>query len=492
MDAYRSSTAYSSPGLGPIHATAYSIEERSSEHKADPYRSAYSQSVNHNHNHLGASNNSQYQDSGNGSPNPNEDFSSSFESRFSGISQQQQQQHAGQIRYPARDLAGQDSKQALSASFFEMGGLHSKREATSSSEAGVVSSSNKDKPATVVGSFSPKTRQSIAHPSQPSKTDSLETTLQAKTMEEEENDVILQKLGVLSAVSSESRSGGTRSGITYGSGRSRRKGQWTDESEEESHDRGGNGSSGQSRRVRRRGPDGQMMMGGGRRRREAQRRTPVFVFQSVSSMGPPVVTKDRIREPFSIQLLVDSKSNYVPIRLSALEMIAWLTLDQTKVADNDKLLSSFVIEPRVEQIISIPMMLDYRSARQGMDLNSDPVLQELVEACTFVSPESNLEVPTIRLTIGGKLYIWGLSWIWKPVFTFNANHVPCPVNSRDPILPGTPSPPATLRPIPVPTVTAIMANDSWTASMTMTTPMAAAEAAAASHVVATTSGRWPR
>ncbi|ORZ26283.1 hypothetical protein BCR41DRAFT_348050 [Lobosporangium transversale] len=323
--------------------------------------------------------------------------------------------------------------------------------------------------------------QSTTQLSQFSKTDSSGKTKKAPSkIEEEENDVILQKLGVISATDNNgTRSKGSRSGISYGSGRSRgRRSQWADESGDEY------GHNHKGRRLDRI-----------RRGHEAQRccccttrtcvfltfallisfalalyflvpRTPYFAFESVTPNGPPVITKDRIREPFAIQILIDSKSNYVPIRIDAIEMTVWLQYNRTKIADNDDMASSFVIQPRVDQVISIPMILNYRSYR--MDISTDKVLQELVEACTYVDLDSldeGVMVPGINLIVGGRLHIWGLSWIWKPTFSFDADNVPCPVNSRDRPAgispggdPGNPSTSSIVRPVPVPSATAMMTS----------------------------------
>jgi hypothetical protein len=353
-DAYRSSGSMSSPGLGP-YLSHYGAHEERSEYKADPYRSAYSQSTSNNHHNnnsnsaaaatAAASLHSPYLSSGGGSPNMHEDFSSSFESRFSGHSSQPNSSNS--LRYPMRDLAGQDSNQALSASYYEHGRNQLQQQskkaiptATSSENGGTRS--DPDLPTAVGSPFGKHTRQSTnQHPSQPSKTDS-SGTKKAKTVEEEEDDDILQKLGVLSAGSSASKSGGTRSGLTQASDRSRRKGQWTSDSEEEGRAKAGGGR-------RRRG-------GSGRQRRYAQGRccccstracivitlsflvclsltlffaiprTPVFTYESVLSDGPVQTTKDGIEEPFTIQLLVDSTANYLPIRVNSLDLTVCLHL----------------------------------------------------------------------------------------------------------------------------------------------------------------------
>ncbi|KAI7816688.1 hypothetical protein BC939DRAFT_468207 [Gamsiella multidivaricata] len=181
-------------------------------------------------------------------------------------------------------------------------------------------------------------------------------------------------------------------------------------------------------------------------------RTPAFMFESVSATGPPVVTRDRIREPFAIQLMVDSKSNYLPLRLSVIDIIVQLKLNQTKIADNNNLPSSSVIQPRTAQVISIPMNLDYKSLR--IDLSSDAVLQKLFEVCTPIDPNTDTVIPGINLVISGNMHVWGLSWVWKPSFSLNVDNVPCPVNARAPAS-ETPSASSVL---PVPSATVIMAS----------------------------------
>ncbi|KAG0292709.1 hypothetical protein BGZ96_003778 [Linnemannia gamsii] len=461
-EAYRSSGSMSSPGLGP-YLSHYGAHEERSEYKADPYRSAYSQSASNNHNNNGngvaavtaaTSLHSPYLGSGSGSPDMHGDFSSSFESRLSGLSSQPNSSNS--LRYPMRDLAGQDSNQALSASYYEQGRnqLHqqSKKAITTASSSENGATRSDPDLSTAVGSpFGKHTRQSTnQHPSQPSKTDS-SGTKKAKTVEEDEDDDILQKLGVLSAGSSASRSGGTRSGLTQASGRSRRKGQWTSDSEEEGRAKAGGGR-------RRKG-------GSGRQRRDAHGRccccstracviitlsflvclgltlffaiprTPIFTYESVMSNGPVQTTKDGIKESFSIQLLVDSTANYLPIRVNSLDLIIWLQTGAIKIADNEDLSSEFVIQPRLEEVVSIPMTLQYRSMKKGNA--PDMILDDLIEACTPTSSSPSSKLPTLPnnqplgfdVVVGGKLNVWGLSWVWKPKFSFVVESLPCPINA---------------------------------------------------------------
>ncbi|ORZ10575.1 hypothetical protein BCR41DRAFT_372325 [Lobosporangium transversale] len=157
-------------------------------------------------------------------------------------------------------------------------------------------------------------------------------------------------------------------------------------------------------------------------------RSPSFSFESVTPLGDPVVTKNQIQESFSLQMRVDSQVNYVPLRFTSLEMGVWMKIDQTKIGNNEGLPSSFLIRPRIAQVISVPMTLDYRSLK--IDTNADGTLQELFTACKPVDLSSGALVPGINLTIGGKMFIRGLSWIWKPQFSFNVDRVPCPVNAR--------------------------------------------------------------
>ncbi|KAG0275397.1 hypothetical protein BGZ95_008832 [Linnemannia exigua] len=459
-DAYRSSGSISSPGLGP-YLSHYGVHEERSEYKADPYRSAYSQSVSNNNNSgaaaatAAASHHSPYLGSGKGSPNMHDDFSSSFESRLSGLSSQPNSSNS--LRYPMRDLAGQDSNQALSASYYEQGRKQQQQQpkkaigTATSSENGAVQS-DPDLPTAVSSPSGHHTRQSTNHhPSQPSKTDS-SGTKKAKTVEEDEDEVILQKLGVLSVGSSASRSGGTRSGLTQASGRSRRKGQWTSDSEEE-----GRAKAGAKRRrggglARRRDTEGRccccttrvciiitlsILVCLGLTLFFAIPRTPVFTFESVSSNGPVNATKDGIEELFHIHLQVDSTANYMPIRLNRLDLTVRLQSEGAKIADNVNMSSNFIIQPRAAKVVAIPMKLQYRTSKKGN--GPDMILDDLTEACRQIpqSPITGLPRPHDSQPLGfdvivdGKLNVWGLSWVWRPEFTFSVEDVPCPINAAN-------------------------------------------------------------
>ncbi|KAG0352724.1 hypothetical protein BGZ54_002602 [Gamsiella multidivaricata] len=165
--------------------------------------------------------------------------------------------------------------------------------------------------------------------------------------------------------------------------------------------------------------------GGGKKKK-----SPGFSFESVAALGPPVVSGNQFQEPFSLQMRVDSRENYLPVKFTSIEMNVWLKIDQTKIGNNDNLPSRFVIKPKTVQVISVPMMLDYTSLK--IDTNADGTLQELISACKPVDLNSGTIVQGINLTFGGKLKVWGLSWVWKPEFSFNVDSVPCPINARDP------------------------------------------------------------
>ncbi|KAI8345592.1 hypothetical protein B0O80DRAFT_431507 [Mortierella sp. GBAus27b] len=190
-------------------------------------------------------------------------------------------------------------------------------------------------------------------------------------------------------------------------------------------------------------------------------RSPGFSFEAVSSMGDPVITRDQVQEPFSIRLRVDSTENYLPLRLSSIEMTVWIRSGEAKIGNNDGLPSSFVIKPRSVQRITIPMMLDYTSLK--IETTTDSVYMELADACTPIPQNSGKTPRGINLVIGGKMKVWGLSWIWKPQFGFNADNVPCPINAREP----PPEPTPTPEPVPT-TTTSTSSSSSSSVSATST------------------------
>ncbi|KAF9945351.1 hypothetical protein BGZ65_010851, partial [Modicella reniformis] len=153
---------------------------------------------------------------------------------------------------------------------------------------------------------------------------------------------------------------------------------------------------------------------GSMRRRESKRS---FSFESVTPMGgDPYMSSTRIQEAFSMQLLVDNRDNYVPLQLSSIDMMIWLKIDQSLIATNEGFPSSFNIKPRTIQQITLPMMLDYTSVK--IDPNTDGTLQELLSACRKPT-DATAKIQGINLTVGGKLKVKGLSWIWNPEFAFN-------------------------------------------------------------------------
>ncbi|GJJ72782.1 hypothetical protein EMPS_05140 [Entomortierella parvispora] len=167
-------------------------------------------------------------------------------------------------------------------------------------------------------------------------------------------------------------------------------------------------------------------------------RAPGFSFVTVTSMGDPVVSKNQFQEPFSIQISVDNTENYLPLRLNSIGMSVWMKIDMTKVGNNDDLPSAFTLKAKQIQTISVPMVFDYTSLK--IDTNSDGTFQQLITSCTPVAAGGT---PVgLNLVFGGQLYVWGLSWVWKPQFSFNTLNIPCPINAKDPATLPLPSSPA--------------------------------------------------
>ncbi|KAG0045600.1 hypothetical protein BGZ83_009220 [Gryganskiella cystojenkinii] len=210
-------------------------------------------------------------------------------------------------------------------------------------------------------------------------------------------------------------------------------------------------------------------------------RSPGFSFVSVASMGDPVVTRNEFSEPFSVQIRVDNSENFLPLRLNSMDMNVWMKIDMTKIGNNDNLPSSFTFKPKQIQTISVPMMIDYTSLR--IDTNTDGTFQQLISACKPVPAGGTVQ--GINLTFGGKLHVWGLSWVWKPQFSFNVDNVPCPINARDPtLLPPPPSPPT---PAPVTSVSGgATASGTATASASRTSTTANAQPTTTSSVATPT------
>ncbi|KAG9323970.1 hypothetical protein KVV02_003241 [Mortierella alpina] len=170
-------------------------------------------------------------------------------------------------------------------------------------------------------------------------------------------------------------------------------------------------------------------------------RAPSFTYSSLRPLGPPVVTRDHIEEPFTLQVRVDNTDNYLPFRLNSMDMNVWMKIDFTKIGNNDDLPSNYIIKPRQVSVISIPMALNYTSLK--VDTNADGTLQTLFTACKPVPPNSPDPIVGLNLVFGGKMFVWGLSWVWKPEFSFNVDSAPCPVNARDPVEIEPPPPQAT-------------------------------------------------
>ncbi|KAG0330097.1 hypothetical protein BG004_002181 [Podila humilis] len=456
----------------------------------DPYRSALSQQQLHQHHlqqqqqqqqHPLQTSYSPYQahlvSHGQSSPAlmPYDDFSSSYDSRYSISNGSQPNQ------YPMYPLSPQTSNQALTASYHQQQTMHSPVQ-----QLPLVDLSGERRPQSrqsMSRQLSPRSQQTG---SKAASSSAGSRRLQSEEEEEEENAEILQRAS----------QGGTRSGMTLASHRSGGKtsnkkfklGSTSgsvkektnddadiDDDEEEGQERGAN------------------------RQRDSKRcgccsrrlcvymtfviviclaiamyflvpRSPAISFMSVAPDGDPVFSHGRMQESFTLQMRVDSSENYLPIKLTSIDMTVWYKLDQSKIGTNEGLSSAVTIRPRMVQTITLPMMFDYTSLK--IDTNTDGTLQALISACTKDEPGSGKPTaPTLNLTFGGKMYVWGLSWIWKPQFSFNEGNVPCPINAKDPSTmidapppASTPLPATTTSNSTLPTTTSGTPTNSHTAS----------------------------
>ncbi|KAF9279657.1 hypothetical protein BGZ74_002801 [Mortierella antarctica] len=398
----------------------------------DPYRSAYSlqQLYQYQQQHVQQQQqqpHSSYQthlaSHGSSSMMPYDDLSSSYDSRYSGQSNQ----------FPMYPLSPQNSNQALTAAYHHQQQLHQARRDSSIDLAGVVGRPNSRQSMTLLtpqpmraGSGSKTTSSSTAS-----------RRLQSEEEEEEENAEILQKVS----------QSGTRSGMTLASSQSTGKNSKKfkrgtnepksdiddDDDEEEGQEKGAN-----------RQRDGKRCWCCSRRLCVYMSflfllvlavamffvlpRSPGISFVAVVTDGDPVFSRGRIQESFTLQMRVDSSENYLPIKLSSVEMTVWWKMDMTKIGTNEGLPSSVTIHPKVVQTISMPMAFDYQSLR--IDTSTDGVLQALIKACTPLPPGSTTPPDQLNLTFGGKMKVWGLSWAWKPEFSFNVGTA-CPSNAKE-------------------------------------------------------------
>lgn len=139
--------------------------------------------------------------------------------------------------------------------------------------------------------------------------------------------------------------------------------------------------------------------------------------------------------------------------------------------------SGFVIQPRLEEVVSIPMTLQYRSMKKGNA--PDMILDDLIEACTPISTLPMSKLPKLPnnqplgfdVVVGGKLNVWGLSWVWRPKFSFVVESLPCPINAAS--LPaGNPSSSPGVGNIPPATAFAVVPSMTLDSSQPTTTTIA--------------------
>ncbi|KAF9323632.1 hypothetical protein BG006_001281 [Podila minutissima] len=417
-----------SPYQAPLEGHhGYSRAMSPSPHMAhvDPYRSAYSQQQLYQHQQQQPYSSYQTHLASHGSsPMMHyDDLSSSYDSRCSGSQSNQ---------FPMYPLSPQNSNQALTAAYHHQQPLHQARRDSSIDLAGVVGRSNSRQSMTLLtpqpmraGSGSKTTSSSTAS-----------RRLQSEEEEEEENAEILQKVS----------QSGTHSGMTLASSRptgknskkfkrgtNEPKSDIDDDDEEEGQEKGAN-----------RQRDGKRCWCCSRRLCVYMSflfllilavamffvlpRSPGISFVAVVPDGDPVFSRGRIQESFTLQMRVDSSENYLPIKLTSVEMTVWWKMDMTKIGTNEGLPSSVTIHPKVVQTISMPMAFDYQSLR--IDTSTDGVLQALIKACTPLPPGSTTPPDQLNLTFGGKMKVWGLSWAWKPEFSFNVGTA-CPSNVKE-------------------------------------------------------------
>lgn len=292
----------------------------------DPYRSAYSQQQlyqyqqQHPHQQQSYSPYQTHLASHGSSPMiPYDDLSSSYDSRYSGSTQPNQ--------FPMYPLSPQNSNQALTAAYqhHQQQLLHAQQLA------------RRDSSIDLAGVARPHSQQSMTLLSpQPtragSKTASTSTgsrRLQSEAEEEEENAEILQKVS----------QSGTRSGMTLASSQStgknnKRFGRGGKEHKSSDIDDDDDEEEGQEKGASRQ-RDGKRCWCCSRRMCVYMSfvfllclavalyfvlpRSPAISF--VNAQGPaPVFSRGRIQESFTLQMRVDSSDNYLPIKLSSVDM----------------------------------------------------------------------------------------------------------------------------------------------------------------------------
>ncbi|KAG0029166.1 hypothetical protein BGZ81_004058 [Podila clonocystis] len=442
----------------------------------DPYRSAYSQQQLYQYQQQNLQQQQPYSSyqthlasHGSSPMMPYDDLSSSYDSRYSGSQSNQ---------FPMYPLSPQNSSQVLTAAYHHQQQLHQARRDSSIDLAGVAGRPHSQQSMTLL---TPQPMRSGSG----SKTTSSSTAsrrLQSEEEEEEENAEILQKVS----------QSGTRSGMTLASSRStgqnskrftrgtnEPKSDIDDDDDEEGQEKGAN-----------RQRDGKRCWCCSRRLCVYMSflfllclsvalffvlpRSPSISFVAVVPDGDPVFSRGRIQESFTLQMRVDSSENYLPIKLTSVDMTVWWKMDMTKLGTNEGFPSSVTIRPKVVQTISLPMAFDYQSLR--IDTSTDGVLQALIKACTPLPPGSTTPPDTLNLTFGGKMKVWGLSWVWKPEFSFNVGTA-CPSNAK-----GQETAPAALPPPTTPTRTS---TSTGTGSLSATPSSAHATASSGGNSAAT-------
>ncbi|RUO96764.1 hypothetical protein BC936DRAFT_141484 [Jimgerdemannia flammicorona] len=126
-----------------------------------------------------------------------------------------------------------------------------------------------------------------------------------------------------------------------------------------------------------------------------------------------------IKADWLVNVSLDSRDNYIPIRFSTISIIISHSLNYNVIGKGS--LSGAVLNPRGIQTIQLPIAIDYETQS-----NTDATWRHLYDAC---GPQKAGASVALQISFTITFEVWGLSWTnWKPsvVATAGGSGLKCP------------------------------------------------------------------
>ncbi|KAG9300384.1 hypothetical protein G9A89_010008 [Geosiphon pyriformis] len=128
-----------------------------------------------------------------------------------------------------------------------------------------------------------------------------------------------------------------------------------------------------------------------------------------------------IKMGFNLRVQIQNTENWVPIRFNKIDVKVYdsntLSTFTGPIATGN--ITDYSLPPRTTTIVVFPLTVDYIGIATG-----DPTIQDFVKAC--IPQKGGGKANTLNVRADIKLFLWGISWIYKPTISVQISDLVCP------------------------------------------------------------------